>query len=207
MRLIPKDQQYFELFNSLADDVTAAAALLRELFETPARRAELVKAIKEVEHRADAKSHETIVRLNKTFVVPMDREDIYLLTARLDTVIDLLDDTARRAHQYRLDVVRPQAKSLAQLIERSAGHLCEAVHALRDSRELSSHVRAVKELEEEADTVYQEAVADLLANAAPGNAGALDAIKWKDMYDALEEASDGCNHAAQAIASLAVKHG
>ena len=207
MRLIPKDEFYFELFNALADDVNAAAALLRELFEVPARRDELVKAIKSVEHRADSRSHETIVRLNKTFVVPMDREDIYLLTTRLDNVIDLLDDTARRAQRYRLDAVRPPARALARLIERAAAQLCEAVHALRDSRELASHVRAVKELEEEADGVYQDAVAELFASAAPGNAGALDVLKWKDLYDALEEASDGCNHAAQAIESLAIKHG
>lgn len=207
MRLIPKDERYFELFNALADDVAAAAALLRELFETPARRGELVAAIKAVEHRADEKAHETIVRLDKTFVVPWDREDIHHLTTRLDNVIDEIDTTARRAQMYRLDAARPHATALARIVERAAGELCQAVHALRHSNEIAPHVQAVKVLEEEADGLYQQAVAELFASPAPGNAGALDVLKWKDIYDALEDATDGCNHAAQAIESLAVKHG
>ena len=208
MRLIPKDERYFELFNALADDVAAAAALLRELFETPARRAELVEAIKAVEHRADQKAHETIVRLDKTFVVPWDREDIHHLTTRLDNVIDEIDGTARRAEMYRLDSARPPATALARIVERAAAELRQAVHAVRrHSNEVAQHVQAVKTLEEEADGLYQQAVAELFATAAPGNAGTLDVLKWKDVYDALEEASDRCNHAAQAIESLAVKHG
>jgi uncharacterized protein len=207
MRLIPKDQRYFELFNALADDVAEAAKLLRELFESPGRRVELVAAIKAVEHRADSRAHETIVRLDKTFVVPMDREDIHLLTTRLDIVVDLMEGTANRVEMYRLTAARPPAITLARLVERSAGELCAAVHAFRHSNEVAPHVQAVKVLEEEADAVYQQAVADLFATAVPGNAGTLDVLKWKDVYDSLEEASDGCNHAAQAIESLAVKHG
>ena len=208
MRLIPKDEQYFALFNALGDELAAAAALLRELFETPARRDELVDAIRVVEHRADAVAHQTIVRLDKTFVVPMDREDIHLVATRLDTIVDLLDGTAHRAKMYRLDAMRPPALALARIIEQAAGHLREAVHALpRSDEDVAPHVEAVKVLEEEADLVYQNAVAELFATAAPDNAGALDVLKWKDVYDSLEDATDGCNHAAQTIGSLAVKHG
>jgi uncharacterized protein len=208
MRLLPKDEHYFELFNALGDEIVAAASLLRELFQSPERRDELVAAIRAVEHRADAVAHSTIVRLDKTFVVPWDREDIHLVTTRLDTVVDMVDDTAHRAQMYRIGPsVRPAAQALSQLVERAAGHLCEAVHLLRHTGDVVPHVRAVKELEEEADGVYQRAVAELFTDVPEGNDGALEVLKWKDLYDALEDVSDGCNHAAQALESLAVKHG
>jgi predicted phosphate transport protein (TIGR00153 family) len=207
MRFLPKDEHYFNLFDALGDEIAKAATLLRELFHAPGRRDELVAAIGEVEHRADAVAHQTIIRLDRTFVVPWDREDIHLCATRLDTVVDMIDDTAQRAQMYRLDAMRPAAQTLSQIVERAAGHLCEAVHLLRHTSEVVPHVQAVKALEEEADGVYQRAVAELFTVVPPGNAGALEVLKWKDVYDALEDVTDGCNHAAQALESLAVKHG
>jgi uncharacterized protein Yka (UPF0111/DUF47 family) len=208
MRLIPTDERYYELFDALADEIVSASSLVRELFESLERRDELVPAIAAVEHRADAVAYELLDRLGKTFVTPLDSEDIHLLTTKLDTVVDLLDDTAQRAQMYRLCTSRPSAASLARLVERAGGHLRAAVRVMRQHDELLPHVRAVKAIEEEADAVYSAAVRELF-DPGPGGErpNAIEVLKWKDVYGSLEEATDGCNHAAQLLESFALSYG
>jgi len=208
MRLIPQDERFFELFDALADEIRKGSSLVRELFESLERRAELVPAIAAVEHDADAVAYELIERLGRTFATPLDAEDIHSLTTQLDTVVDLLDDTAQRAQMYRLAGTRPAAASLGRLVERAGAHLREAVRAMRRPDDLLPHVRAVKEIEEEADSLHSLAVRELF-EPGPGGArpDAIEVLKWKDVYDSLEEATDGCNHAAQALESLSLTYG
>src|SRR6188474_3367914 len=116
MRLIPRDDVFFSMFASLASRATASARLLAELFANPARMAELVTAIKQIEHEADTITHDVIARINRTFVTPIDREDIHLLASRLDDVIDLIDGTARRAQIFRIQEVRQPAIALTAIL-------------------------------------------------------------------------------------------
>ena len=208
MRLIPKDQRYFDLFDALGGHISTAGALLRELFDDPARQDDLVGRIRAAEHAADAAAHETIDRLALTFVTPLDREDIHLLATRLDTVVDLVEETAILAQIYRLREMPPAARHLARVIERAGRELAVAVGALRRRTAIMQHVRAIKALDQEADTVYAAAVAGLFA-AGRGGAppDALDVLKWKDVYSRLHGAAGECNRAAQLLERLAVKHG
>src|SRR3982750_1145422 len=109
-RLIPRDEQFFDLFNQLAEHLKTAAGLLNQLFADPSRTAELVKQIKDVEHQADVLTLSINTRIDKSFITPIDREDIHLLASRLDDVIDRLDGTARRAVMLHIKEVRGRAK-------------------------------------------------------------------------------------------------
>ena len=119
MRLIPRDEVFFSMFASLASRVTASARLLEELFANPARLAELATSIKQIEHEADTITHDVIARINRTFVTPIDREDIHLLASRLDDVIDQIDGTARRALMFRIGEVNEPAIRLSQILIRA----------------------------------------------------------------------------------------
>src|SRR5206468_12928501 len=122
-RLIPADEEFFSLFNQLAAHLGTAAKLLDELFKEPQRTAELVKQIKDVEHLADQLTQTINVRIDKSFITPIDREDIHLLASRLDDVIDRLDGTARRVVMLHINEVREPAKKMAHVICQAADHI------------------------------------------------------------------------------------
>ena len=119
MRLIPRDEAFFDLFAQLAGRLSSSAKLLTQLFADPQHLAQHAASIKSVEHEADMLTHTIIARIEKSFVTPIDREDIHLLASRLDNVIDLLDGTARRAVMFRISEVREPARHLAELIIRA----------------------------------------------------------------------------------------
>lgn len=208
MRLIPRDARFFETFDQLGRHIAEAAALVRELFEAPDRLTELVGRVKAVEHAADVLSHAAIEQLDAVFVTPLDREDIHLLITRLDNVVDLLDGAARRAEMYQVRDVPPHARQIAAVVEQAAQEVRTAAGALRRPAELLPYVRRVKTLEEQADLLYHDAVRTLFAPDADGaEPNALHVMKWKDVYDTLENAADECNHVAQVLESVAIKQG
>ena len=126
-RLIPRDEQFFELFNQLAEYLRTAAMLLDQLFTEPTRTTDLVRQIKDVEHLADQLTLAISVRIDKSFITPIDREDIHLLASRLDDVIDRLDGTARRVVMLHINEVRPSAKEMAHVILRASHQIAKAV--------------------------------------------------------------------------------
>ena len=191
------------MFAKLASRLTAAARLLAELFGQPGRLAELVAAIKEIEHEADNITHDVMGRINRTFVTPIDREDIHLLASRLDDVIDLIDGTARRAFMFRITEVREPALRLAEILVRSGEAIELAVTHVKKPNIVVQHSILVKRLEEEGDAVYHAAVGDLFE----GTPDALDVIKWKELYDTIERALDQCEDVANALESIALKNG
>ena len=130
-RLIPKDQEFFSLFNELSNHLLTSARLLRELFDDSTRLNEKIRAIKEVEHKADQLTHEVNKRIDASFVTPIDREDIHELATRLDDVIDLIDGTARRAETFHLGPVRAPARELCALIVEATEHLQRAVSGIK----------------------------------------------------------------------------
>jgi predicted phosphate transport protein (TIGR00153 family) len=202
-RFLPRDEQFFDLFNQLADHLVTSAKLLNDLFAAdPKRAAEYCKAIKDVEHKADLLTASIIQRIDKSFVTPFDREDIHNVTTSLDDVIDLIDGTARRYDMFHIEDHREPAKRLANIIVRASGEIKEAVAGIKNPKVVRPKVAAIKQLEEEADAVYQEAVGALFA----GNPAPLDVIKWKEMYDTLERTTDSCMGVAQALQSLSLKH-
>jgi uncharacterized protein Yka (UPF0111/DUF47 family) len=201
-RLIPRDQEFFTLFNELATHLLSAARLLKELFEQPSRIQEQVRAIKAVEHKADQLTHAINTRIDRSFVTPIDREDIHALSTRLDDVIDLLDGTARRAEIFHIKQVREPARRLATLLLEATEHLQKGVSGIRRPREVSACAVEVKRIEEEGDAIYHDAVGELF-NGAPDP---LDVIRWKEIYDRLEHAIDSCMGVVHALQSISIKN-
>ena len=201
-RLMPRDEQFFDLFNQLAGHLATSAKLLNDLFAEPHRVADHVKAIKEVEHKADLLTAAIIQRIDKSFVTPFDREDIHNVASSLDDVIDLLDGTARRFEMFHISVVRPPALTLAGVLLRAADEIKGAVVGMRKPALVNQHVAAIKKLEEEGDGFYHDAMGQLFR----GQPDPLEVIKWKEMYDTLEETIDSCMGVAQALQSLSLKN-
>ena len=134
MRLLPKNENFYELFAEIAQRVSGAAVLLHQLFEDPANRSSYVAQIKRLEHEADYLTHDVIIRIDKTFVTPFDREDIHSLVSELDDVVDLIDGTARRAEIFDITDVYKPAVVLSEVIVRAAAAVEEAVRGMKDAK-------------------------------------------------------------------------
>ena len=201
-RLIPRDEEFFELFNQLAEHLRITAQLLDQLFAEPQQMVELVKQIKDVEHQADQLTLSISQRIDKSFITPIDREDIHLLASRLDDVIDRLDGTARRVVMLHINEVREPAKQMAGVIVRASDHIAKAVGSIKKPREVALHAAEIKKLEEEGDALYHEAVGALFS----GKPDPIEVIRWKEVYESLEIAIDQCMGVANAVHSISIKN-
>ena len=203
MRLLPRQEEFFDLFIEVAKRNTEAAHRLRELFAAPPdRRAVHVQAIKQLEHEADQVTHEVVNRLDRTFITPLDREDIHQLASDLDDVIDAMDGIARRAQIFHLGVTPPGVMRLVEVIERMVAVLGEAVGKLKKGDDVLRHCIEAKKLEEEGDTIYHEVLGDLFARET----NALEVMKWKEIYDHLERTLDQAEDVANVLESITIKH-
>jgi len=202
VRLIPRDEVFFDLFNEMAQRTVRSATLLKALFAEPGQLDHYVGQIKAVEHEADNLAHEIINRIDKTFVTPIDREDIHLLASQLDEVVDLVDGTARRAAMFRITQAKEPAKKLCDVLVQATKAISVAVKDMRNSKIVVQESRVIKEREEEGDALYHEAVGLLFK----GTPDPLDVIKWKELYDTLERALDQCEDVANALESISLKH-
>jgi predicted phosphate transport protein (TIGR00153 family) len=202
VRLIPRDEQFYPMFEELAKRLSAATSLLAQLFAHPERLDELVAEIKRVEHEADTLTHDVIVRIDKSFVTPIDREDIHLLASRLDDVIDLVDGVARRAQMFSVREPRPEAAALAGVLCRAAECLEASVGNLKKPKMVLDATGKLKKLEEEADAIYHEAVGQLFRVEKDP----IEVIKWKELFDKLEDAVDLCDDASNVLESIALKN-
>ena len=203
LRFFPRDEQFFELFNQMAAEIRSAAILLEEMLGTDPPDRQLAVRIKDAEHRCDALTHDTIQRLHRTFVTPFDREDLYALATSLDDVMDAIDHAAALIHLYRITEVRPAARELAHTVSASAERLLAALEALQARRPVQPHAVEVNRLENEADRAYQAAV-QLLFDV---ETDPILIMKWKELYDVLEQITDACEDVANVIEGVVVKHG
>ena len=202
MRLIPRDEWFFDLFAEIAKRLTSSARLLSQLFAEPHRLDHYVAAIKVVEHEADNITHEVNAKLDTSFVTPLDREDIHTLATRLDNVVDLIDGTARRVAMFHVTEVREPARRLSDVLVRATECIGASVASMKVRKVVAEKAREIKALEEEGDAIYQEAVGELFRNGTD----ALEVMKWKDLYDTLENALDECENVANALESISLKN-
>ena len=204
MRLIPRDEGFFPLFNELAKRITRSAELLVEMFgdSGQAHVDRYMAQIKDVEHEADNITHDISGRIDRSFVTPFDREDIHHLAHHLDDVVDLIDGTARRVAMFNIAGVRAPAAKLAGIIVEASRHIEAGVTAVKQPRAVSEHSRAIKTLEEQGDQVYHEAVGQLFR----GTPDTLEVIKWKEIYDTLERTLDQCQTVATVLESISLKN-
>ena len=202
-RLLPREERFYNDFQALADELKRGAKLLEEMIAPAHPLWDKADEIKEVEHKCDFITHEIIQRLNRTFVTPLDREDIHALARSLDDVMDAIDASATVIRLYRLNTVRFGARELAQVITASAKSLRLALVALEQHKGLITHAVEINRLENEADRIHQQAVSRLFDEERDP----LLAIKWKETLDFLEEATDRCEDAANVLEGVMVKHG
>ena len=202
MRLIPRDEQFYDLFTQLAERLTKSAQLLHQLFQEPHRRAQIVVQIKETEHEADGLTHEIIDRIDRTFVTPFDREDIHALASELDDVVDLLDGAARRVDMFQINEIHRPAIVMSEVVVRAAVQVEEAVRNMKDARLVNAKARELKKLEEEGDAIYHDSMGKLFTHATD----AIAVIKWKELYDKIEDALDQCEDVTNVLQSIALKN-
>ena len=201
-RLIPREERFFEDFAAISNELCKGAALLEEMLAPDRPLAEKAAAIKEVEHRCDQIVHDALQRLHRTFVTPIDREDIFALLRALDDVIDDIDASADMLRLYRIESVRPAARELARLITASTRQVHRGLAALDTREGVSEVVAEIGRLESQADAVYATAVGDLFDRERD----AIAIFKWKEILDMLEGATDRCKDVATAIEGILVKH-
>jgi predicted phosphate transport protein (TIGR00153 family) len=202
LRLLPKDEGFFALFDQLADCVVASSDLLHQLFATPARLAHFAGEIKRVEHSADTVTHQIMERIDRSFVTPLDREDIHALGNSLDNVVDLIDGAARRAVVFDIRTCPPEAVELAALLRESAAHIQEAVRGIKNPRLVFSRMREVKRIEESGDQLYAKALTNLFS----GTPDPIHVIKWKELLDNLEHALDEAEDVTNVLESISLKN-
>lgn len=202
MRLLPREEEFFDLFAAVATRSKEAAQHLRDLFEMPPeRRTPHVEAIKRLEHEADQVTHEVVNRLDRTFITPLDREDIHQLASDLDDVMDAIDGTARRSQIFHLGLAPGGVKQLTEVIQRMVGVLAEGVGRLKKGNDVMRYCVEAKKLEEEGDAIYHEALGRMFETERD----ALEIIKWKEIYDNLERTLDESEDVANDLESITLK--
>ncbi|MBL0172835.1 MAG: DUF47 family protein [Gemmatimonadaceae bacterium] len=202
MKLFSKDESFFDYFRQLAEHIGSAAVLLKSLLENPADAARIASEIKRVETEGDAIVYVINQRIDTSFVTPLDREDIHQLAKRLDNVIDIINGAARRVVMFRVTEPRPGGVRMADVIVRASQEILESVVDVTKPKRMSAHSRAIKLLEEEGDGLYAECVGALFALNEP----AIEVIKWKEIFDALEHAIDECDDVSNVLESIALKN-
>ena len=203
LTLTPQKREFFDLYNQAAANIVAIADRLVALLDRfPDGADDLGREVKELEHEGDRLTHELVDLLNRTFVTPFDRDDMYRLAGALDDVCDHVDEAAGRIVSYGVDQIRLQAKEQAQTVRRAAGELADAVALLEDFQDSRSHLDELRELEDVADQILHDSVSSLfMARADP-----LEVIRWKDIHESLEEAMDACESAADVLEAIVVKN-
>jgi predicted phosphate transport protein (TIGR00153 family) len=201
--LVPQNREFFRLLERASNNVVAITRqLVRLLDEFPTDGRGVLREIKELEHEGDRLTREVVDLLNRTFVTPIDRDDLYRLAGALDDVCDHVDEAAGNIAGYGVEEIRPQAKEQAQVILRSAEKLHEAVERLEGFRDSSSQLYALRDLEDEGDRLNRDAVSELFRTSDDP----LVVIRWKDIHEQLEEAVDACENAADVLEAILVKN-
>jgi predicted phosphate transport protein (TIGR00153 family) len=202
LRLVPRDESFFELFVRQARNIEAAADELRELISDYRDVEARAARIRHLEHEGDEMTHEVMRRLNTVFVTPLDHEDIHKLTSTLDDVLDHIEAAADLFVLHKIEAPLPDMKAQADVLVQATRAVREGLEVLPRYSQLAPHWIEVNRLENDGDRVYRRAVADLF----DGDHRALDVLKWKDIIDELEAAIDRLEDVSDVLEAIALKH-
>jgi hypothetical protein len=202
LRLTPQKREFFDLFTQASANSREISRLFVELLEGWPESRDTLLSIREAEHEGDRLTHEVISLLNRTFVTPLDRDDMYRLATVIDDICDHVDEAADNIDAYEVRDVPRRAIEQAQVVYRAAAHLHEAVELLDGFGDSRRQLSAVRELENEGDRLSREAVADLFRSGQDP----LTIIRWKDIHEQIEEAVDACENAADVLEAILVKN-
>ncbi len=198
----PKDRVFFGLFEESAANVLRAAELLDEMLRSFPEQSGCARAILLCEQEGDRITYDIIQRLNATFVTPIDREDILELASGLDDIVDLTEEVADYLGLYRIEAPMEQAQQLAHILMEACRKINEAVPRMRGFQDVSHYTNEIHRLETDGDRVTREAVASLFDTGIDP----MVVIRWKDIFERLEEAVDATEHIANVIANIVVKN-
>ena len=203
-RLIPQEYEFFDLFKEAADVAVRSATALVKLTENFAEADPLARELKALEHEGDRIARTTIVRLNKSFITPLDREDIHELILKMDDVIDLINVTGHRMTFFNVGHPTPHAVNLAKQILRGCEKMAEAVGNMRSTKnydQVNKDCIAIHDVENAADDILHDALVELFHDSTDP----MYVIKWKDIYETMEHVTDCCEDVANVLAGVIVK--
>ena len=201
--LVPQKREFYELYNRAAANTVEISGKLVELLDTfPEEAGARMRDIKELEHEGDRITHDLIDLINRTFVTPFDRDDMYRLATVVDDVCDHIDDSAEKIVGYGVREVREQARQQARVIQRAASKLAEAMSLLEGFKDSRRQLIELRTLEDEGDRLAREAISELFA----GDPDPVSLVRWKDIHEQLEEAVDACENAADVLEAILVKN-
>jgi len=205
MRLFPKTENFFEYFEELANKIEEGGQLFLEMAQTRDFSEVRVAKLKDIEHEADGITHKTYEKMHKTFLTPIDREDIYALVNKMDSIMDVIEATAIRIHLYKVKKPADEIIKQAQILRDSITKVKSIVHALRNmknSKMILDGCVEINTLENEGDVVLRA----IMANLFEKEKDAIELIKWKDIFQLLEEAIDVCEDVSNIVEGIVLKH-
>ncbi len=201
--LLPREDEYFVFFSQITEKIQEASNILVEMLNDNRENFEsYTKRIKDVEHACDELTHKVVTKLNKSFITPFDREDIFTLSVALDDVCDYIDAGARAIMMYDIQDISDYAKALAKVLQNLAREVNAAVSMLKKPNGMNQHIVEIHRLENEADDIYFRAIGELFQKQTDP----IKLIKWKELYEILENATDRCESVANIIESIVLKH-
>jgi uncharacterized protein len=203
LRLTPQNREFFELYARASANTVEIARLLVQLLDRfPDDGQTLISQIKEREHQGDELTHDVVSLLNRTFVTPFDRDDMYRLAGALDDICDHVDEAADNLGSWGLERVPEKARAQAQVILQATTKLDEAVRRLEGFRDSSDQLAELRRLEDQGDELERDAVAELFRSTDDAKV----IIRWKDIHERLEEAVDALENAADVLEAIIVKN-
>jgi uncharacterized protein Yka (UPF0111/DUF47 family) len=197
-----RDREFFDLFEEAGRNIARAAELLCEMLGTWPDHRELAQEILACEHEGDRITHDIIHRLHQTFVTRIDREDILALASALDDIVDFTEEVADYLGLYRIEAPMEQAQRLSEILVQATRQVAEALPRMRGFRGLEQYTVEINRLENDGDHVSREAMADLFE----GGIDPMVVIRWKDIYERLEQGIDACEHVAHVLEGIVMKN-
>jgi predicted phosphate transport protein (TIGR00153 family) len=200
-RLLPKEEKFFDMLKASASNLLKGAKALKDLVENYTDVEEKVRNIKQIEHQGDNIIHNIIDKLDKTFITPIDREDIHILASELDDVLDAIEGISSRLYNFKISKPTPECIRLVNIIYQAVEQIERAISDLEHFDNLSPFCIEINSLENEADQISQQMIGQLLDEEPDWRV----AIKWKEIYGRLETAADHCENIADVIETIVVK--
>jgi uncharacterized protein len=197
-----RDREFFDLFEEAGGNILRCAGLLEEMLRDYPERNELAREILICEQEGDRITHDIIQRLNQTFVTPIDREDIYALSSALDDIVDFTEEVADYLGLYKIEAPMQQAQDQAQVLHAASRQISEALPRLRGFKDLSHYTVEINRLENDGDRIVREAIASLFDNGIDP----MVVIRWKDIFERLENAIDATEKVANIIEGIVIKN-
>ena len=200
-----KEERFFDYFIETSEIICKAASLLDDLTNNYVNVNEKIKGIEDAEHACDTIVHKILNELNKAFITPIDREDIYLIARELDNITDDIEAAAQRFGMYNVQKVRPEAVILSKLIVNATNELKNVILEMKNMKKskcLQEKIIEVNNIEDEADTAFRDAMTNLFLTEKD----AVEVIKWKEIIDFFENTIDACEDVANIIEGVVMKH-